>query len=198
MLRLILKRRQTPTGTDSMTDKARVESIEPIFSGRAVTLQREHLQLPNGTRTDLEIVRHPGGSATVAFDDRDNVCLIHQYRHAVNDWLWELPAGKLEPGESAQSTAARELEEEAGVRAADWTSLGMIVTSPAICDERIYLFRARELVPVEICHEADEVIEIHWFTLQQAMEMIRNGDITDAKTVTGLLRAGMNLSDPGA
>ena len=90
-----------------------------LYEGQVVRLGLESLELPNGQPLELEIVRHPGGAAVVALDEQERVCLLRQYRHAAGGWLWELPAGKLEPGEAAQLTAQRELEEEAGLQAAD-------------------------------------------------------------------------------
>jgi ADP-ribose pyrophosphatase len=138
---------------------------------------------------ELEIVRHPGGAAVVALDDRDRVCLLRQYRHAVDGWLWELPAGKLEPGESARYTAERELAEEAGLRADSWQRLCETVTTPGFCDEMIHLFLATQLTPVAASPESHEVIEIHWMSLAAAVRQVYEGRIRDAKTMLGILLA---------
>src|SRR5689334_8862323 len=95
------------------------------FRGRVVTLTVDEVTLPNGHRAALEIIHHPGGAAVVALDDQQRVCLLRQYRHAAGAWLWELPAGKLEPNEPPLHTAQRELIEEAGTQAAQWQSLGV-------------------------------------------------------------------------
>ena len=99
-----------------------------IHEGRAVHLDLERVLLPNGHEVELEIVRHPGGAAVVAVDGGDRVCLLRQYRHAAGGWLWELPAGKLDEGEPPLTTARRELAEEAGVGAAEWTPLGRMIS----------------------------------------------------------------------
>jgi ADP-ribose pyrophosphatase len=104
-------------------------------------------------------------------------------------WLWELPAGKLEPGEPPLSTAQRELAEEAGVGARDWESLGTSLSSPGVFTEVLHLFLATSIVPATVAHERAEVIEIHWVPLEKACEWALSGAITDSKTVIGLLRA---------
>jgi 8-oxo-dGTP pyrophosphatase MutT (NUDIX family) len=161
----------------------------PIYRGKIVDLGLEALRLPNGKSVELEIIRHPGGAAAVAVDELGQVCLLRQYRHAAGGWLWELPAGKLEAGETPFSTACRELAEEAGVEAADWSDLGPMHSSPGILTEVIRLYLASGLRRAAQSHEVHEVIEIHWVPLEQALEWCRDGTITDAKTAIGLFRA---------
>jgi ADP-ribose pyrophosphatase len=162
---------------------------ETVFRGKIVTLERETVTLPNGHTTELEIVRHPGGAAVVALDDKGRVCLLRQYRYVVGGWIWEIPAGKLEPDEPPLMTAQRELEEEAGLTAARWEPLGKVVSSPGIFTEVIHLFLARDLKPTAHNHEHGELIEVHWFDLAEALAMITRGEIIDGKTVLGLLLA---------
>lgn len=165
-----------------------------VYRGRIITLNLEPVQFPNGARAEFEIVHHPGGAAVVAINDRGEVCLLRQYRHAAAGWLWELPAGKLEPGEPPVTTALRELEEEAGVHAGHCESLGRIWSSPGFCTEVIHLYLARELTPVARNHDAHEVIEVHWLPFTGACARAAAGEIEDAKTVIGLLRAGERLA----
>ena len=160
-----------------------------VFEGRVISLGIESLTLPNGTHLDLEIVRHPGGAAVVAINARRQVCLLRQYRHAGGGWIWELPAGKLERDESAATTAARELVEEAGLTAGNWEELGSILVTPGFCDEVIHLFLARELTAVPARPEAHELIEIHWVPFDEALAQVYNGTIRDAKTMLGLTLA---------
>lgn len=159
------------------------------FSGRVIRVTTDEVLLPNGHRTVLEVVHHPGGAAAVALDERGRVCLLRQYRYAAGGWLWELPAGKLEPGEPPLATAQRELTEEAGLTAREWLALGVCLPSPGMLTERLHLFRARGLEPVPSAHERAEVIEIHWVTLEEACRWALDGTIADAKTAIGLLRA---------
>jgi ADP-ribose pyrophosphatase len=165
-----------------------------IYEGRVITLGIESLTLPNGTAVELEIVHHPGGSAVIAIDDDQRVCMLRQYRHAAGGWLWELPAGKLEPDETAATTASRELAEEAGMHAGSWEELGTILVTPGFCDERIALFLARNLAETRMLAQPDELIEIHWMPLCEALEKVYNGTFSDAKTMLGLLLAERHIN----
>jgi 8-oxo-dGTP pyrophosphatase MutT (NUDIX family) len=160
-----------------------------LFEGRVVRLGIESLTLPNGVALELEIVRHPGGAAVVALDEHQRVCLLRQYRHAAGGWLWELPAGKLEKEEDPQTTAARELAEEAGVRAAQWWKLGSVLMTPGFCDETVHLYLVEQLSAVTTRPERHELIEIHWIPFARAIKQVRAGIIHDAKTMLGLLLA---------
>jgi ADP-ribose pyrophosphatase len=143
------------------------------FAGRVISVTTDEVVLPNGHRALLEVVHHPGGAAAVALDEHGRVCLLRQYRYVADGWLWELPAGKLEPGEPALLAAQRELIEEAGVSAREWASLGICLSSPGV-------FTA---------HESAEVIEVHWVPIDAACAWALDGTITDSKTALGLLRA---------
>ena len=161
---------------------------EPVFQGRVIDVAVETVELPNGRQAELEIIRHSGGAAVVALDRQERVCLLRQFRHAANGWLWELPAGKIDPGEEPPTTAARELVEEAGVSAAELTDLGIMHSSPGVFTEVIYLYLAQGLEAQESNHGQDELIEIHWLPLNQALDWCNDGTITDAKTLIGLYR----------
>ncbi|MBK1693861.1 NUDIX hydrolase [Chromatium weissei] len=161
----------------------------PIHQGRVIELTLDTVELPNGDQVELEIIHHPGGAAVVAIDERHDVCLLRQFRHASQGWLWELPAGRIDPQESHANTAQRELEEEAGLSASEWINLGFIHSSPGIFTEVIHLWLARDLTPLPTAHESGEVIEIHWIPLHQALEWCNDGTITDSKTLVGLYRA---------
>jgi 8-oxo-dGTP pyrophosphatase MutT (NUDIX family) len=177
-----------------------VNQISTVFSGRVITVSKEKVLLPNGNLADYEIVHHPGGAAVVAVDEDQRVCLLHQFRPAAGGWVWELPAGRLEPGEPPAHTARRELVEEAGREAAQWQDLGPMLSSPGVFDERIHLYLAQGLTAVPEQHEPHEVLEVHWVDLTTALDRAMNGELVDSKTIVGLLRAaarlGMSLKHP--
>ncbi|MBV8405309.1 MAG: NUDIX hydrolase [Gammaproteobacteria bacterium] len=167
------------------------------FAGRVVRVTTDEVLLPNGHRTVLEVVHHPGGAAAVALDEGGRVCLLRQYRYVAGGWLWELPAGKLEPDEPPLATAQRELIEEAGVSARHWESLGVCLSSPGVFTERLHLFLAQGLVPAQAAQERAEVIEIHWVPFQEACRWALEGEISDCKSALGLLRASARLRTNG-
>jgi ADP-ribose pyrophosphatase len=156
------------------------------------------VSLPNGKTVELELMRHPGAAAVAAVDDGGRVVLIRQYRHATGGYIWELPAGILnEEAEPPRACAARELREEVGLEAREWRALGMIYTTPGFCDERIHLFLARGLTQGDHERDHDEVIdEVRAVPIDEALAMIRRGDIVDGKTVAGLYRAADAVREP--
>ncbi len=174
-----------------------IEKLRTVFSGRVIKVNVETVRLPNGQVADLEIIHHPGGAAVVAIDSEQRVCLLRQYRHAVGGWIWELPAGKLEPAEPALATAQRELREEAGIAAADWVSLGDYVSSPGVFTETVKLFMARGLRSANMEHELAELIEIHWVPFTESCLRALSGELNDGKTALGLLRAQAMLAADG-
>ena len=159
------------------------------YQGRVIRVTTDEVVLPNGHRAQLEVVHHPGGAAAVALDERQYVCLLRQYRYVAGGWLWELPAGKLEPSEPPLATAQRELIEEAGVSAREWHSLECVFSSPGVFAERLYLYLATGIAPARAAHERSEVIEVHWLPFTEACACALSGEIADCKTVIGLLRA---------
>ena len=160
-----------------------------IFDGRVIQVSVDTVDLPNGVRLPLEIVRHPGGAAAVAIDADNRVCLLRQYRHAAGGYIYELPAGKLEPNEAPEITVQRELAEEAAVSALHWESLGTYFSSPGVFTEVIHLYLATQLSPATAAPESGEVFQVEWWPLEQAVEKALNGELADAKTIIGILRA---------
>jgi len=170
-----------------------------VYEGRVIHVDLDRVRYPDGTEGELEIIRHPGAAAIVALDppgtgtDRNpgqpRVVLIHQYRYAAGGFVWEVPAGKLDPGEAPEGCAARELEEETGYRAGSLRRLGAIHTTPGFTDEVIHLFLARDLRPGSSNHGPSEFIERHELELERALEMIDRGQITDSKTICALALA---------
>jgi ADP-ribose pyrophosphatase len=166
-----------------------IEKRSTYFRGRVITVTVDNVILPNGHREQLELVHHPGGAAVVAIDTQERVCLLRQYRHAADGWLWELPAGKLEPDEPPEETARRELIEEAGVSARHWESLGRYFSSPGVFGEVLHLYLATDLEPAIAAPEPSEVFEVHWKPFGEACDWAVDGGILDGKTSLGLLRA---------
>ena len=163
--------------------------ITPIYQGDIIDVNIENVRMPDGRQFDLEMVRHPGGAAAVALNEKNQVCLLRQYRHAANGWLWELPAGKLDHPEKPLQTAQRELHEEAGLCARTWDSLGSLVSSPGVFTEVIHLYLARGLTQVQTRIEDYECIEIYWYPFSTALAWANSGKIIDAKTLIGIFRA---------
>jgi ADP-ribose pyrophosphatase len=159
------------------------------YRGRVISVTTDEVVLPNGHRALLEVVHHPGGAAVVAIDSSRRVCLLRQYRYVAGGWLWELPAGKLEPNEPPLLTAQRELVEEAGVSARNWESLGEVFSSPGVFAEVLHLFYATGIEAASAAHESAEVIEVHWVPFDEAHQWAIDGTIRDAKTVIALARA---------
>lgn len=149
----------------------------------------DDVTLPNGHEIQLHVVRHPGAAAIVPFLSESEVLLIRQYRYAANGVIWEVPAGKLDPGEDPAACAARELVEETGYRAGRLEALGPIWTTPGFTDEQIYLFAGDELEEVGQQLQEDEVIELHPMPLERALAMVWSGELSDAKSALALLHA---------
>jgi 8-oxo-dGTP pyrophosphatase MutT (NUDIX family) len=165
--------------------------VEEIYQGRIVSLRIERVSLPNGAEIDLEVVRHKGAAAVAAVDDQDRVVLIRQYRYAAGGFIWEVPAGILKSDdEPPAACAVRELREEVGLTAREWTQLGSIFTTPGFADEQIHLFLARGLQDVGHARDHDEVIdETRSVPVGEALAMVRRGEIVDGKTVACLYLA---------
>jgi len=157
-----------------------------IYRGRVVNLGVETVTLPNGAAVELEVVRHQGAAAVVPLLEDDTVLLVRQYRHAAGGFIYEIPAGKLDPGEDPPHCAARELEEEIGYRAGKLDHLLTFLTTPGFTDEIIHIYLATDLVPGIQSLEHDEVLEVVAMSLPEAIEHIQDGAITDGKTIIGL------------
>jgi ADP-ribose pyrophosphatase len=157
-----------------------------IYRGRVVTLDIDTVPLPNGVTVDLEVIRHPGAAAVVPMKDADTVILIKQFRHAANGFIYEIPAGKLHPGEDPLHCAARELEEEIGYRSDSFELLSSILTAPGFADEVIHVYKATNLQQGTQQLDHDEVLEVLEVPLKEAIGKIEDGTIRDAKTIVGL------------
>jgi ADP-ribose pyrophosphatase len=165
------------------------KKVKEIYRGRVVNLDVETVTLPNGATVDLEIIRHQGAVAIVPLKDDGTVLLIRQYRHAAGGYIYEVPAGKLEPGEDPRDCAARELEEEIGYRASSLQPMLSFYTTPGFTDEVIHLFLATGLTPGTQSLDHDEVLEVVEMPLDEAMARIEDGTIRDGKTIIGIQTA---------
>ncbi len=166
---------------------AKVHNITKVYEGKIFDVAVEKVTLPNGVVKDREVVRHPGAAAMVPILDDGRVVLIRQYRHAIGDFLLEIPAGTLDPGEEPAECAQRELVEEIGYEATSLDKLTEILPAPGYTDEHIHIFLATGLKSAEQCLEDDEVLELEPTAFDRAIEMITAGEIQDAKTIAGLL-----------
>lgn len=173
---------------------------ETAFEGRVVDVFRDTVRLRRDgdeRQAVYDLVHHPGATAIVPLFEDGSVALLHQFRYAVGGEIWEIPAGTLEEGESFLDCARRELEEEIGQRAARWTQLASIYTTPGFCDEELHVFLAEELSPGHVGPDPDEHLEVVRVPLQEALGWIAAGRIVDAKTIVGLLRARDRLAADG-
>jgi ADP-ribose pyrophosphatase len=160
--------------------------IRNIYTGKVVTLNVDRVTLPNGVEVELETIRHPGAAAIVPVKADGTVVLIRQFRHAAGGYIYEIPAGKLHPGEDPLDCASRELEEEIGYRAISYELLSSIFTAPGFADEVIHLYKATGLTKGHQQLDQDEVLEVVEMSLADAIKRIVDGTIRDAKTIVGL------------
>jgi ADP-ribose pyrophosphatase len=147
-----------------------------LHKGRVFTLVREKVALQNGVTINLDIVRHPGAAAMVPLTEQNSLLMIRQYRHATGGFIWEIPAGTLDPEEAPLDCARRELIEEIGYS-----------------DERIHIFCAMDLSPARQRLDRDEILEVHEVPFDEAVRMVERGEIGDAKTLSGLFMARLWL-----
>lgn len=170
-----------------MSERARRVSGTRLYSGRVVSLDVDEVEEPGGVRATREVVRHAGSVAALPVHDDGRVVLVRQYRYPVDEGVWELPAGRLDPGETPAEGAGRELEEEVGLRAGSVDLMLTFYTTPGFCDERMHLFRATRLTPVPARPEADERIETLTCTLEEARAMVDRGEVKEGKTLVAVL-----------
>ncbi len=164
-----------------------------VKQGRVFRLFSENITLPNGVTVEMEIIRHPGAAAIVPVMDDGTILLLRQYRHAVGGYVWEIPAGTLEPGEDARRCARRELTEETGYTAQAIEKLTEITPLPAYSDERIHIYLATGMTEADQKLDDDELLFVHRVALKRAVAMIASGEIQDAKTIAGVLLAAQRM-----
>ena len=164
-----------------------------IFKGRIIDLSVETVTLPNGATAELEIITHPGAAAVVPMKDETTVVMIRQYRHAVGGFIYEIPAGKLHPGEDPRDCAMREVEEEIGYKVGNLEPLLSFFTTPGFTNEVIHIFLGKDLQPGTQDLGADEVLEVLEMPIDKAIALIKEGTIRDGKTIIGLQMAYLQL-----
>jgi ADP-ribose pyrophosphatase len=169
--------------------------VTNVFTGRVIEVNIERVELPNGTTASLEIIHHPGGAAVLALDAENRVCVLRQFRHAAGGWVWELPAGKIDNREPPLHTAQRELEEEAGVAAGSWESLGDYLSSPGVFTEVVHLYLATQLTALPQRPEEHEVLEVHWLRFSDVLRMAHSGELRDGKSLVAVFRASARIPD---
>ncbi|HEX3703856.1 MAG TPA: NUDIX hydrolase [Vicinamibacterales bacterium] len=164
--------------------------MKTVYQGRVFSVEVDQVALPDGTTHEIAIVRHPPSVVLIPMPDAAHVVLIRQYRHSLGREIWELPAGSLEPDESAQAAAARECEEEIALRPGRVERLASFYPTPGFCDEELIFFRVSDLrqPPADSPHkpDADEDIHAHTFTFAEARAMVERREIIDLKTAYGL------------
>jgi len=154
-----------------------------IHQGNLIALYKERVDFPNGGHSYFDIVRHPGGAVIAAINNRNEICMLRQWRHAIGQNIWELPAGCLEVDEPPLVTAQRELEEEAGIKAKHWQEVGKICSSPGFSNEILHFYEARGLSEGQLKLDDAEQLEAHWLALDKVKMMAKSGEIIDAKTL---------------
>ena len=168
---------------------ATINSQTTLHQGRVFRLVGEKYTLDNGVTSDMDFIQHLGAAAMVPMLNQREVVLIKQYRHAIREFIWEIPAGTLDPRESPINCAKRELIEEIGYSANDWHQLGTITPLPGCSNERIHIFLASELKPAKQDLDADEMLNVKVIKFDEALKMILTGEISDGKTISGLFLA---------
>ncbi|HLW37344.1 MAG TPA: NUDIX hydrolase [Candidatus Eremiobacteraceae bacterium] len=163
-----------------------IHGTRRVFEGRVITVRVDEVEYPNGHRGTVEVVEHRGGVAIIAQPEPRQIVLVRQFRPAIGQLLWEVPAGKLEPGEQPLQCATRELIEETGYRCREMRHLWTFYTAPGFCTELLHLYRAEELIAGEAQPEASEQIEMRAFDVDAAWEMVMKDELPDAKTQIAL------------
>jgi ADP-ribose pyrophosphatase len=186
-------------GEDSSAeDQRQAERLgsREIYRGRTFDVDVDRVRLPGGQEVEMELVHHRGAAAVVPVLDDGTVLLVRQYRYATGGWLLEIPAGKLDGGESPETCAGREAEEEVGYRPAKLEPLGWIWSTPGFADEKIWLFLATGLQATQQGLEQDEILSIARMPFQEAVAKAASGEMHDAKSAVALLRAARVYEKP--
>lgn len=162
---------------------------EKVFQGKFIQVSRYDVEISTGAKGIREVVHHPGGAVVVAQKDADTILMVKQYRYPIKQVSLELPAGRLELNDNPDQRIKKELEEETGHIAKTWKSLGFIYPTPGICDEKLYLYYATDLEFKKQNPDDGEIIQFFEYKIDDLFEMIKNGELNDAKTICALTRA---------
>lgn len=168
---------------------------EKIYDGKVLNLKVDTVELPDKKYSKREIVEHPGGVAIVAITKDKDLVMVKQYRKAIEDFILEIPAGKLEVNEEPRETAIRELREETGYEAKKLTYISEFYTSPGYCNEKIHIFLAEDLIEVSPTPDIGEFIEKDIIPLEDLLKMLDRGEIMDSKTIIGIFIAKQYLKE---
>ena len=172
-----------------MNFEEKMLDFDYVYNGKVIDVRRDNVEIATGKKTVREVVEHSGGVVIAAQKSSDTILMVKQYRYPIKETVLELPACKLEKGEDPFSAAKRELEEETGYKANLWEDLGYINTTPGFCDEKLYLYLARNLEFVGEHPDDGEIIQSFELELQDVFEKIKMGEINDSKTICTLMRA---------
>jgi ADP-ribose pyrophosphatase len=176
-----------PVKKDKTT--ATVHSSELIYKGRQFSFYKERLTLPHNVDAEMAFVRHPGSAVIVPLFEDHTIGVIKQYRHVINAYIYEIPAGTMDIGESPAQCARRELEEETGYAASEFIAMGKTYLLPAYSDEISYLYLAKRMTRTAQNLDEDEIIAVHRYSIQDILEMIDTGVMIDALSILAILRA---------
>jgi ADP-ribose pyrophosphatase len=170
-----------------MSEAEKLDS-EQVFKGKVFSIDRDHVKMPNGRTVTVDVVRHSKSVVLVPVPAPGKVILVRQYRYAVNAFLWELPAGSVDEGESPEQAARRECHEEIGLLPTTVVRLAAMYPTPGYCDEEMVFFRLSglETTDEKAAVDEDEDLEAKTFDLRDARDMVRSGEIQDMKTLVGL------------
>jgi ADP-ribose pyrophosphatase len=170
-------------------DFPKIENTEYVFHGKVIDVSVSEIKTAAGVPVFIEVVHHPGGAAALPLFDDGSTILVRQYRHPLRRMSLEIPAGRIEPGQSALETAARELEEETGYLAQNFSLISAFYPTPGFCEEKLFVYLATELTMTSQNLDIDEEIELVKLPLTEAINMVQVGEIDDSKTIIALLHA---------
>lgn len=177
-----------------MVFEEKTVSSKEIYKGRIITVKVDEVAMPDGKLAQREIVEHPGGVGVVALTDANEIIMVKQYRKPLDKSIYEIPAGKMDSGEEHRICGIRELEEETGYRAENFEYLGFIYPSPGFTDEVTHIYLATGLYPGKVNLDPDEFLDTVKIPLDEVVERIMNNEISDAKTIAGVLKTVKRLN----